>query len=492
MADGKYNIKWDGLLIIGHSAMLVVFGLLRLVDGDEGIYLSAAREVSHGLIPYIDFFYPQMPYLPYLFSLFSGWGFASLILTRLLSVLAGVLTILLFYVILRRICKDPMMTTFLLMLYTFSGLIVFFHPLAKPFVWANLFLLASFYFISRASDSYDWKIIAMAGVAAALAVNMRLTVAPAAVLFLVYLLWNKSAGGLRSGLIYFAALLMTSLPAIFILIRDRERFLFDNIGFHFIRNPLADQMQSLIHRLITMAKMLINPQILILLILTLLIGIALYRNRHRISESEPALRIQYGAAVTAIVLVVVHLLPDPVHQQYFVQAVPFVLLAAPAGLNLLTDGPDDSKERLNVLPKLVSAIYLLALMPYIVIFVGGVRRVDGYMTMSNIRDIAAYLSRVPGDDPILSERALIPVLAGKPACRGMEFIGWDYPFEMTPERKEYYHLATNHRINEILEKREASHLVAINHIDEPVAQTALANYEFDTSFGAFQVYRRID
>jgi hypothetical protein len=37
----------------------------RLIDGDEGFYLLAARLVLQHKTPYLDFFYPQAPLLPY-------------------------------------------------------------------------------------------------------------------------------------------------------------------------------------------------------------------------------------------------------------------------------------------------------------------------------------------------------------------------------------------------------------------------------------------
>ena len=67
------------LLSSGWGLRSLVFGALlvallpvavrRLVDGDEGYILMAARLVSEGHRPYADFFCPQMPGLPYVFGL---------------------------------------------------------------------------------------------------------------------------------------------------------------------------------------------------------------------------------------------------------------------------------------------------------------------------------------------------------------------------------------------------------------------------------------
>ena len=40
----------------------------RLIARDEGFYTYAAQLILEGKHPYIDFFYPQMPLLPYLYA----------------------------------------------------------------------------------------------------------------------------------------------------------------------------------------------------------------------------------------------------------------------------------------------------------------------------------------------------------------------------------------------------------------------------------------
>src|SRR5437016_4568472 len=54
-------------LLLG--VVLLVVSRLRLVDGDEGFYLLAAKSVYHGKVLYRDFFYTQMPLLPYVYGL---------------------------------------------------------------------------------------------------------------------------------------------------------------------------------------------------------------------------------------------------------------------------------------------------------------------------------------------------------------------------------------------------------------------------------------
>ncbi len=56
------------LLLVAFAAGTLALSRVRPIDGDEGYYATAARLVSHGRTPYLDFFYPQMPLLPYVYA----------------------------------------------------------------------------------------------------------------------------------------------------------------------------------------------------------------------------------------------------------------------------------------------------------------------------------------------------------------------------------------------------------------------------------------
>jgi len=50
-------LSFNSSLIMVHAVLLLLFVYFRLVDGDEGFYLEAARAVGSGKTPYIDFFF---------------------------------------------------------------------------------------------------------------------------------------------------------------------------------------------------------------------------------------------------------------------------------------------------------------------------------------------------------------------------------------------------------------------------------------------------
>ena len=82
------------LIILAFFAGTLMLSRHRPIDGDEGYYATAARLVSEGHTPYLDFFYPQMPLLPYLDAPVYKMAGSSLAIMRLFSVVAGVLSLL--------------------------------------------------------------------------------------------------------------------------------------------------------------------------------------------------------------------------------------------------------------------------------------------------------------------------------------------------------------------------------------------------------------
>jgi hypothetical protein len=82
--------RWGLLAVVGaasliYLAALAYYAMVRSIDTDEGYYVSAARLVWEGKVPYRDFFFPQAPLLPYLYGWIWGVHPGSLVSMRLLS-----------------------------------------------------------------------------------------------------------------------------------------------------------------------------------------------------------------------------------------------------------------------------------------------------------------------------------------------------------------------------------------------------------------------
>jgi len=83
------------LIIMGQGAFFIYLACNRLIARDEGFYLLASKLVATGQVPYLDFFYPQMPLLPYVYGTWMKvFGFewhSGRMLSAVLSTLLGLL-----------------------------------------------------------------------------------------------------------------------------------------------------------------------------------------------------------------------------------------------------------------------------------------------------------------------------------------------------------------------------------------------------------------
>jgi len=491
MNNGRLKIlPW--LLIAVQLALLVFFAFNRLVDGDEGFYLSAAREVAEGHTLYADFFYPQMPYLPYIFSVFAGHGFTTLYMTRLASVLAALLTTILFYLALRKLVTDRATVNILLFLYVFSGSVIAWHSTAKTFAWTDLFLMAAFYFLVWFMRFPRWWQLSLIGVALALAVNTRLVLAPLVLVFYLPMVANSGRRWFNRTLAYVIPMVIVSLPSLKYLINDTKRFMFDNLGFHFMRNPGVEFPQSFYQKLEVIGKILINPQFLIIIILAAIAFWSWKRIGTGRGWRNFLVSPRNVAGITALVLAIVYILPNPTHQQYYVQVIPFVLMASSRGLSSFIESLK-SKKSVTSLRKTAAAvaiIYLLGITPYFVVYIGAIRDCDGHTNLDNLRRISDTLNNHGEDGPILAELPLVSVLANKEPVGGVEFLGFEYPLPLDKGEMRYYRLALNEDLERILTQKEVSYYVVVNQPPEELANATEANYELEGTYERFRIYRR--
>jgi 4-amino-4-deoxy-L-arabinose transferase-like glycosyltransferase len=492
MKAGELHKILPWLLIAVQLCLLVFFAFNRLVDGDEGFYLSAAREVAQGRTLYADFFYPQMPYLPHIFSVFADHGFTTLFLTRLASVLVGILTTAIFYLLLKKFISDRTTINIILAMYVFSGLVISWHSVAKTFAWTDFFLMGAFYFLAGYLRNRKMWQLAGCGALMALAANTRLVLIPLIPIFYVAIMSQAGKEAIKRTIAYVVPLLLFSLPSFHYLIQDTKRFMFNNLGFHFIRNPGVEFPYSLVQRLSVLGKLLINPQILILLLVVITAYVYLRQKRDE-SESKSVFASPVGlAGITGLVMTIVYFMPNPVHQHYFVQVIPFALLAAAPWMEHFVSRIREVRTGIFN-PRwsmIIMAIYILGILPYFVVYIGGVRDFDGHRDIANMKRISACLNQTSDKDPVLSEMPIVSVLANKSVVEGVEFLGFEYPLPLDTEEMRYYRLVLYEDLKKILDNRMVSYYIVVNDPPPALLASTKANYLLYDTFEKFKVYRR--
>jgi dolichyl-phosphate-mannose-protein mannosyltransferase len=294
--------------VSAQAALLGPLVAFRFVDGDEGVYAYAARLVRHGHLPYRDFFYEQMPLLPYVYGGWTAVAGESWYSVRALSaLLAAAGGAVLYLHVLRRHGSRPLACV-ALWLYALSALVLDYFPIVKTFALASLLLLGALVLVEERTHP-SWL---LAGLLTGLAVDTRLVFAATipAFAFAARRRLARYSAGLAIGLV----------PSVVFLALAPHQFVFDSLRYHGEKTThglVGDPGQ----KLRTAANLLgygdtdraLGLQLALLLAAT---ALALWLLRRR---------LPLAAAVGAL-LGVACLLPTPTYVQYFSVVVPFLVL----------------------------------------------------------------------------------------------------------------------------------------------------------------------
>lgn len=148
--------------LLGVSVVLLGVFLLvactRLIDGDEGYLLYAARLLSEGQSLYSDFFFPQGPAVPSVYAwwyqLFGPGWYSARVLAALIATGTGTLV----FALARAYSGSAKVATLAVFLYTACGFTLGWVPIVKTYGLTLLCGLAGVYALER-----GWKRSALVG-----------------------------------------------------------------------------------------------------------------------------------------------------------------------------------------------------------------------------------------------------------------------------------------------------------------------------------------
>jgi hypothetical protein len=134
------SCKWVFLgIVVFESVWFFYISQQRLIDGDEGFYLLAARLVLEHRAPYLDFFYTQAPLLPYVYA---GWLKLFPISWAWARAFSALLTVIVGALVFEHVChqtKRWMAGVAATVLYCSSALVFAWFPTAKTFSLSAIF-----------------------------------------------------------------------------------------------------------------------------------------------------------------------------------------------------------------------------------------------------------------------------------------------------------------------------------------------------------------
>lgn len=308
------------------SFIFVPLSLQRLIAQDEGYYALAAKLVTQGRLVYRDFFYPQMPALPYVYGIWMkvfGFSWES---GRALSAVLAVAIGLMLFQYLRHKCGSAAALAGVF-LYATSSMVFPWFCLMKTYALSTVLLFGAYFLCEMPSRiSKEWRAI-LVGLLCGLTVNVRLFFA---VLFpvLLWALWRQELdhkARLKIAAVALAGFAVTFLPHIYFLAALPDAYWFNNLGYHFIRSARNAgeewQAKAVVLSIILGlkgTKQFTGYQLPLLIYGTILFAGLQIRSYKTLDLAVPI----------SLILFAVSFLPSPSYVQYFSALTPFLIVAS--------------------------------------------------------------------------------------------------------------------------------------------------------------------
>ena len=327
---------FDRRMLIIVVVMLVLFwGLLLIgqawhnaLERDEGYLNAAAYLVSIGFTPYVDFIFPQQPYYPLIYGLWYKLTAVSLLGSRYLSIFFYGCLVAAMAVSMVALRKDKDQAFWAAIFLAFNTLCLFWYPRAKHYVSADLFLYIAFWLsVQTAAGLHSnrkvpvWWALA-AGACAAIAIQIRLLLAPALPVLACAIVWKKWRGGGRGHLGWFClGLIIASLPNAAIFCQSPAAWFFNNFEMHLATRPEIEPgvaIRSMGTAVWGFVRRFENS----LLIAFALGGLILPGRAPRVTIGE---RLALGVIIA---LSAGFLIPQPTYRQYWVEVMPYLVVAS--------------------------------------------------------------------------------------------------------------------------------------------------------------------
>jgi hypothetical protein len=433
-----------GLLLAG----LLVYSQTWAFHWDEGFHLLAARFISRGRRPYLDFLFAQTPLNAYWNALWFRFFHPS---WRLPHVLAACETWLAVVLLARYQWQRFPVAGFrraaafiAAALFGLLALTVNFGAIAQAYAFCLLSVVAAFLVTIAASERRGWWLPALAGALAGAAPAASLLTAAVVPVLLLWL-WLYDEQG-RRWTKAFAFLAGASVPALSILwplVQGSRQVWFDLVQYHALYRRV-EWSGATAHDVEVLSSWLQDTQQFLLIVFAVAGWLAV-----RKGEWAAPLRRPFRLATWLVVGVSLpNLFAHPTFAQYFVFIVPFLAILACAGIYALL-------LRLNAAQRGEQLAFVLAC--FMLLALGrNIFESRENMTWRQLKAVADKVNQVaPAGAPILTEEPLY-FLTGRQVPYGLEF-QFAQKLDLGPERNRLFRIVPR---AELERQIKAGHFVA--------------------------------
>lgn len=491
-------------LFAAHALLCGAFAAFRFVDWDEGFYLTAGQTIANGLRLYFDFFHPQAPVYPHLLSGLADGGWSMLFEARALNTALSLATMALVALCATRITRlnnrdaEPGQTRQVLLtallLYAFNGLFISWNSVAKPLALAQFFVVLAIYLRLRAADrsaiaTVVW--IALSGAAITLAAQTRL---PLLVVWPLLFIHTLLASDIRhkglAALGFLTGAHLAAAPTIAMIAHDWRTVLYNNIGFHLTRDLPPTLSATLYDKLRTIGKLLIDPQVVVILAL---IVAAVWLGRHRRRRTDWLRRPDLLCLLAGAALFGAYLRAYPSLRQYLVQSLPLLIIFAAVGAPRVMEALKNKLQlRARRTLALALAVYVLGIIPYIAIYFVFVRGYDQKSVQSRVDTVVQVITdNSAPSDTVLAESPIYPLLAQRQPLPLTEFVGFQYYSLKLDDSYRRFNLPDTVYLQRAVRYSRPQLVITDFEPDPGLAARLAGNYELIFSDDYANIYRRL-
>ncbi|HSG98882.1 MAG TPA: hypothetical protein VLB27_02465, partial [candidate division Zixibacteria bacterium] len=284
---------------------------------------------------------------------------------------------------------------------------------------------------------------------------------------------------------------LAAAPSLAMIARDWRTVFYNNIGFHLTRDFPPTVSDTLYDKFRTVAKLLIDPQVVIVLAL---IAAAVWFGRHqRRRRSDWLRRPDLLCLLAGAALFGVYLRAFPSLRQYLVQSLPLLIIFAAVGAPRVIEALKSAlKHRARRALALALGVYALGVIPYCVIYFVLVRGYDQKSIQARVATVVDVITdnSAPADT-IYAESPIYPLLAQRQPLPLTEFVGFQYYSLKLDDAYRRYNLPDTVYLQRAVAYSRPQLVITDFEPDPGLAARLAENYELIFQDDYANVYRRL-
>ena len=333
---GPSRFAEAGLLAL---VTLVVFALTFSLAVSKGLFRDEHQHVAAGalllrdsLLPYRDFPFFHMPYLPFIYGGIFALSDHLLFSARLFSILCVTAAAVAIFSVSRRMFREHagrLLVPFSAIVF-FATASQFTHTTGHAWNQEPAMLCALLFFLAYVASFHSprpGRWVFVAGLLLGIGIGIRSTLAPLGGALILMLGWFPPTSGNRLRLFGLAALGLTLalLPAFILFLQTPEQFFFGNVEFI----KVNDLFRQTTHDTMPFGKKLrysVRQIVFNMPLFNAFLGATIIAILHARSSRLPLPREMKVLFLALPFLLMGALAPSPVYSQYFYPLIPFFVL----------------------------------------------------------------------------------------------------------------------------------------------------------------------